>query len=123
MYKCGPDRVFIKVLICTCLALAMAQPLAAVDDPTMPAYLRKPAPKKVIKAKPRKPQKPLSVSSILVSPDRSVAIINNKVVTRGDVVDNARVVDIQRNKVVVKRNGKSLTLGFDKAEVVRKSYR
>lgn len=50
------------------------------------------------------------LQSTLVGAGRSLATINGKTLAVGDVVDNAKVVMIDANEVVLERNGRELRL-------------
>lgn len=50
------------------------------------------------------------LSAILVSPDRRLAMVNNRLVGVGGVINGARVKSIQGNVVELEVNGKSMFL-------------
>jgi len=81
---------------------------AALDDPTRPPTLRdakqRPAPMK------RPPVTRWVLSSTLVSSGRRSAVINNRVVGRGDRINGAVVVDIQPASVRLRSRGREITL-------------
>lgn len=52
------------------------------------------------------------VSAIIVSSDRRVAIVNGQRVSVGGSVDNATVVSIEKQKLVLETNGKQMTIGL-----------
>jgi len=52
------------------------------------------------------------VSAIIVSNDRRVAIVNGQRVGVGGSVDNATVVSIEKQKLVLETNGKQMTIGL-----------
>lgn len=52
----------------------------------------------------------LILSSILTSSKRKVAIINNKVMSIGDKIDNARLTHISKNHVHLVEDGKRIDL-------------
>ncbi len=52
----------------------------------------------------------LVLQSTLVGAGRSLATINGKTLAAGDVIDNAKVVAIGANEVVLERNGRELRL-------------
>jgi len=92
--------------------------IAALSDPTKPAYLKK---RKIVKKLViKKKAKPLVVKSILLSGSRRLAVINNSVVAVGDKLGSVKVVEINRNYVVVLRNSKRVILSFGKV-VARES--
>lgn len=52
------------------------------------------------------------VSAIIVSNDRRVAIVNGRRVGVGGLVDNATVVSIEKQRLVLETNGKQMTIGL-----------
>ena len=50
------------------------------------------------------------LSSILVSPQRSIAIINGKTVKQGDRIGNARVLKIQTTGVILRTGEETFTV-------------
>lgn len=79
----------------------------ALNDPTRPPT-RAPAPRSasaVVVARER-----LALSSILISPDRRVAVINGRVLQIGERIDDAQVVAIDLHQVRLKRHDQTLTL-------------
>ena len=96
-----------------CVVIFVITPcMAALSDPTKPAYLQKKnvIHKKIIKKK----YKPLVVKSILLSSEHKSAVINDSVVGVGDKIDSATVIEITRNYVVVQRNNRKQILLFGK---------
>jgi MSHA biogenesis protein MshK len=102
--------VFKKSLLIACLMMAcmfVQFALAAVADPTRPPGLgamtstvgndKHKAPRWVLK-------------STLISPERRTAVINDRVVSKGDHVNGATVVDIQSLKVRLRSAGREVTL-------------
>lgn len=89
------------------LILVMAAPaLAALEDPTRPPVQA-----------PAAAQSPAAsdgprwlLTTTLVSPERRTAVINNQVVTVGDRIGGARVVDIQADSVRLRAGGREVTL-------------
>jgi MSHA biogenesis protein MshK len=54
-------------------------------------------------------QKQFVVNAIFVSEDRRIAIINGKLVTQGDAVDGAEVIEILNDSVRLDNHGKSIS--------------
>lgn len=71
----------------------------ALEDPTRPSYLRQ----RTSDAGPAKPA--WRVESILVSPGRRLAVINDRVVGVNDHVNGARVVEILPYEVTIEYQG------------------
>jgi len=96
---------FVVVLAIICLLTVM--PLqAALEDPTRP-----PTANASMAVSPKKNYRPRWVlTSTLVSAQRHTAVINNKVVSRGDRVNGARVVSIQPSTVRLRVGGRDITL-------------
>ena len=66
---------------------------------------------KVSKPTVKKPApKPLQLTSILISKDRRVAIINDKMLGIGDKIDNATLVRLTRDSARLVRKGKVINL-------------
>jgi len=55
----------------------------------------------------------LNLQMILVSPLRKFAVLNNETVMEGGVVSGAKIISIERERVVVKRKGKVFDLRMD----------
>ncbi|QKQ25459.1 hypothetical protein [Candidatus Reidiella endopervernicosa] len=97
----------IRASIVFALSLTMALPVAAeLQDPTRPPIKKKVVKPVVVK----KAQQKWALSYTLVSDQRRIAVINNKVVAVGEMVDGARVVEIESDAVTLKRVGKSIKL-------------
>jgi len=73
-----------------------------------PFYI--PAKKQIIKAEPIN----WVLSGIIYSSDNPLAIINKKTVRTGDLIDQAKVVKIDRKKVVLDHEGSQITLTVTK---------
>lgn len=68
------------------------------------------------------PVKPLHLSTILIGQARKIAIINDRMMVIDDVIDNARLVKILKDRVELIRKGKRLTLVLDNNLIsIRKS--
>jgi hypothetical protein len=72
---------------------------AGAADPTRPSYY-----------KTKNSKKTFQLESILYSGSRKVAVINGSVVAEGDTVDGWQVLNINKNKVRIKSNGKVMSL-------------
>lgn len=70
-------------------------------------------PAKPVKKVVVKPLPPLVLQSIIYSPGRKIAIINDSPVVSGEQVEGARVVDIKKDRVTLVRRGKKLELMLD----------
>lgn len=51
-----------------------------------------------------------TLDSTLVAPDRRVAVINGKRASEGESVDGARVIEIHKLDVLIRADGKRMTL-------------
>lgn len=98
------------------LILVMAQEmpaLAALQDPTRP-----PTQAAASVSSPTTSSGPRWVlTSMLVSPERRTAVINDQVVGIGDRVGGARVMDIQADAVRLRAEGREVTLVMLKTNV------
>jgi len=53
------------------------------------------------------------VNAIIVSPERRVAIVNGQRVGVGESVDNATVISIERQQLVLETNGRRITASLN----------
>ena len=98
-------KLSLITLVLWVLTLLVMPGKAATDDPTRPPSFSTGS--KVT----QKPLAPRSVlSSTLVSPERRSAVINGRVVTLGEDVSGARVMEIDSMKVVLNNNGQQIVL-------------
>lgn len=93
------------------LADPMKPPAVALQK-MRPKTARK-TPAKPVKKVVVKPLPPLVLQSIIYSPGRKIAIINDSPVVSGEQVEGARVVDIKKDRVTLVRRGKKLELMLD----------
>ena len=106
--------VYRAIACVVCLSLSL--PLnAAMEDPTRPPT----GEAKVARAvKAKTNQRPRWVlTSTLVSPQRRTAVINNRVVSRGDRVNGATVINIHPALVRLRARGRDVTLVMLKKKV------
>jgi len=90
---------------------------AAMVDPTRP-----PIEKSTVYVAPKKHKHPGWVlTSTLVSAGRRTAVINDRVVARGDRVNGARVMSIQPSAVRLRKNGRDITLMMLKKKIKKLS--
>jgi hypothetical protein len=102
-----PIRKLIKYVLITASILS-ACPIGASEllDPTRPAT----------KAREKSPMqysvgvRHWILESTLVAPDRRVAVINGKLVSEGEVVDGARILEIRKLDVLIKTPQERMTL-------------
>lgn len=88
-----------------CCALAGTVVASALTDPTRPVDYNAP----VGMAKAERSYGPV-LQSTLVSPLRKRAMIDGKTVVVGDKINDARVVDIRPNEVVLRRGDRDTSL-------------
>ncbi len=93
------------------LADPMKPPALALQK--MRAKTVKKTPKKPVRKVVLKPLPPLVLQSIIYSPARKIAIINDMPVVSGEQVEGAKVVDIKKDRVTLVRRGKKLELMLD----------
>jgi hypothetical protein len=102
-------RLRLSVLVLGYLCSLLALPLqASLDDPTRPPLGHQVNVNSGVKKNTSGPRWVLN--STLVSPQRRSAVINDRVVTKGDRVDGAVVIEIQPNRVRLNANGREITL-------------
>ncbi|MEW5756904.1 MAG: hypothetical protein AB1810_11420 [Pseudomonadota bacterium] len=84
----------------------------AADDFDIPDPTRSSSSRGYVAKQPGQAAAPgeLVLQSTLVGAGRSLATINGKTLAIGDVIDNAKVVTIGANEVILERNGRELRL-------------
>ena len=85
-------------------ALTVAGSAAPLTDPTRPSTPGWQAPTTA------RPAGSYELNSILVSPERRVAVINDSQVVEGERIGNATVISIRRNNVVLQADERRITL-------------
>lgn len=95
-----------------CLCFVCLEGLAQQYDPMMPAYLmKKPVNKESVKVR----QKTYyEVNQILMSKKDRLAIVNGRIVRKGDWIQSAQVIAIEKDRVLLNKSGKVLTLLIEK---------
>ena len=106
------------ILVMVTLFLFVVMPAqAAMEDPTRP-----PTAKSKIYVSPKKNKRPVWVlTSTLISAGRRTAVINDRVVARGDRINGARVMSIQPSVVRLRKNGREITLMMLKKNIKKLS--
>jgi len=96
-----------QVIIIAITALLAVMPLhAALKDPTRPPNVTTMA-----SVSPQKIQKPSWIlTSTLISAQRRTAVINDTVVSHGDRINGAKVINIQPSAVQLHVNGRDIML-------------
>lgn len=94
------------LLISILLLMSLATVQAQLDDPTRPPGYRLALPggKKAATAI------YYSLSSVRISPSRRSAVVNDRTVESGDVVNGAKVIAIYPAAVKLKKKGKTFTI-------------
>lgn len=59
----------------------------------------------------------MKVNSILITNSWKLAILNSRVVTIGDVVGNEKVVDIQKDRIIMESGGQKRTILLDPGSI------
>jgi hypothetical protein len=79
--------------------------------------------KTIVKAVTRVVVEPLRLTSILISKNRRIAIIDDQMLVVGDVIKNAKVTRIDRKSARLVRKGKviNLTLNNDSTAIIKKA--
>lgn len=134
--KCGhnkstalaPLMLWVLLLLLLPVVIIPVSSLADMADPTRPMFLRK-KPVSVPKKRavshvssPTAPREVYTLTSTLVSKQRTVAVINNHVVAVGDRVGSATVVAIESSRVKLRMGGRDITLVLT-TQGVRKTVR
>lgn len=107
-----------KILLVASICLFAVMPVQAeMEDPTRP-----PTAKSKVYTAPKKVKRPGWVlTSTLVSAGRRTAVINDRVVARGDRINGARVTSIQPSAVRLKKNGREIILTMLKKKIKKLS--
>lgn len=95
-----------KISYLLVLALWWPTMSQALVDPTQPEGYKK-----------ERKQTILRVESILFSAARKVAVINGKVVSEGDRVDQAKIISISKDSVKVSSDGKYSILKLNRTSI------
>jgi len=85
----------------------------SLNDPTRPHNWNK-------TSKPKAKQTHFTLSYILKTAQRTIAIINGKKVTEGGVVSGAKIIRINQNTVTIIVDGRRRTLHLSKGGSIRK---
>jgi hypothetical protein len=102
-----PDAESVRTVARTMAAIRYYRPPDPVEAPRPPA-----APPEA-PAEPPKPARPTyKLSGVLTGNAAGTAIVNDRFVTVGDVIDGAEVVRITKHAVVLRRKGKTFTVGM-----------
>lgn len=110
----------------TAFLIALTSPVtafadSALRDPTRPPDFS------TVPAKVQLAAAPLELESILIGPERRIAVINQMVVTEGEVfavgsdAAGGRVLEIQSDSVLVSRNGNATRLHLPQVSDVRRA--
>ncbi len=112
MSECVPDRTRAGIRACVIAALlgllfsGLAHAEPALADPTRPPLTRV-GPKLEQKIEKRAP---LTLSAVFFAEDHRSAIVNGERVGKGDVVQGARVIEIELGRVVLIRDDARIEL-------------
>ncbi|MFV2057310.1 MAG: hypothetical protein ACC707_12635 [Thiohalomonadales bacterium] len=111
--------MFMQLVLLTLASVLMTNIEAKVKDPTKPVFFSQK--KTPVRVQRKIVHVPLVLNSILISEQRRLAVINNVLVGVGDMVDKAKIVEINRDYVIVVRQKKSSRLAFGQS--IRKIIR
>ena len=116
------------LLACFYASLSFAFDNQTLSDPTKPVYYKAKNQSSVSIDKGKtqsvavKKNKPLILKSILISPVRNVAVINNQSVVVGDVINDAKVINIKARQVTLVRDDDVITLHLLVLNVKKNSH-
>ncbi len=81
-----------------------------------PFYLpsKKETPRQVREKKEDSPREGFSLSGIIYTKDKAVAIINDRILRRGDSIGGYMITEIAKDRVVLSGKGEKLVLGVEK---------
>ncbi|MFT5503459.1 MAG: hypothetical protein ACI845_000356 [Gammaproteobacteria bacterium] len=124
----------IGLIVVLCLTAKPGLVISAdkfIDPMKPPAYAlqkfrqekNKSKPKTIVKAATRVVVEPLRLTSILISKNRRIVIIDDQMLVVGDVIKNAKVTRIDRESARLVRRGKviNLTLNNDSTAIIKKA--
>lgn len=109
MYKMIPILAAIFSLLChsgSCFAVSLGDPFRP------PSYSNS-------IVLPKDKNKTWYVNEILASEGRRIAIVNDRTVTTGDTVDEAKVIDITSERVTLKYKNRNIYLPLTRVQVKR----
>jgi len=89
----------------------MQPPAFALQKFRQAKWSGKPAPTKSSVSKPK--PKPMQLTSILISPNRKIAIIDDQMLAVGDRIRGARLIKLTRISARLVRKGKVINLSLD----------
>lgn len=92
----------LKIVLCLFMVLFYTVSQAEFRDPTQPVMIRDKAN--------GNDRNPLVLNGVLISPFRRLAIINGTIVKLGDEVQNAHVITIESNYVILDNTGEKIFL-------------
>ena len=87
-------------------------PAQALDDPTRPSGFQAPV-------QASKPEASFSLDSIMIGAGKRLAVINGQMVREGQSLEQARVVRVTPDRVVLSVNGQPRVLRWNTAPQVR----
>ncbi len=98
----------------------MRPPPFALQKMRQAKWAKQPGPQP---AAPKPEAKPLQLTSILISPSRRIAIIDDQMLAVGDRIHGAELVELTRENARLVREGKviNLNLGTDSAAIRKKA--
>ncbi len=105
----------ILFIMFTTLSFASLTVRAQLDDPTRP-----PGHRLVLPGGKKAATDRFSLSSVRISPTRRLAIVNDRSVESGDMVNGAKVVAIYPSSVKLKKQGKIFTVRLI-SQIMKKS--
>ena len=113
------DKTLVKLLPCLVLALAPfgAGAGEAIEDPMRPSWARTDA---KARSAPTRDER-FKVDTIVVSPERRVAIINGRSVEVGEWVNGARVIRIDADSVILELDGARFTIALAITDIKKAS--
>ncbi|MEH6557951.1 MAG: hypothetical protein V7459_01215 [Oceanicoccus sp.] len=104
-------KVIGDIRLVTVLVFVVASSCAsALNDPTRPSTYH-----------PTAGAQTLTLESVLIGSDRKIAVINGSVVTEGERVKGFAVIEIRKDSVKGRSNGKIVILNLDHTEIRRKN--
>lgn len=120
-------RKLVNILLLLALVMAPGATLlaaeedgsATVHDPMQPSWLRGTSEARRQAARPVRQR--YAVDTIVVSPERRIAVINGQSVKVGDRVDGAKVMRIDPDAVTLDRNGSRITVSLAVSDIKKET--
>ena len=110
-----------RLLLTLVLAVLAADGSLLAADPPLGDPMRPYSPASSA-AESQRAARPFTLSGVLISPQRRVAVINGTLYREGDTVNGARVVRIESNSVQLRRGTEVLALQLERRTAITRTH-